>query len=135
MPTLVSMNVGTPRPIMYRGKTVMTSIFKQPVSGRVQIARVNVAGDRQADPRVHGGHFKAVYAYATEDYATQPRGSDQGSFPSVRTQGDVRPFRLGQDLSAQPIGNSRRHGSNLSERGRPGRPFEERATFESVFRL
>jgi MOSC domain-containing protein YiiM len=48
---------------------VLTSIFKSPVIGRVRIVRHNVEGDQQADSRVHGGEYKAVYAYSAENYA------------------------------------------------------------------
>jgi MOSC domain-containing protein YiiM len=46
---------------------MMSAITKQPVAGRVRVEGVNVAGDAQADLRVHGGPDKAVYAYARED--------------------------------------------------------------------
>lgn len=46
-----------------------TAIVKSPVAGRVAVAGENVAGDVQADRRVHGGPDQAVYAYAREDYA------------------------------------------------------------------
>lgn len=48
---------------------MMSAIAKHPVAGRVRVAGVNVAGDAQADLRVHGGPDKAVYAYAREDIA------------------------------------------------------------------
>jgi MOSC domain-containing protein YiiM len=66
--TIVSVNVGRPRVIEWRGRRVRTSIWKAPVSDRVRIEGVNLAGDEQADHRVHGGPNKAVYGYATEDY-------------------------------------------------------------------
>lgn len=66
---IVSINVGLPREIQWRGKTVTTSIFKAPVSGRVLVKRLNVDGDRQSDLTVHGGADKAVYAYPSEHYA------------------------------------------------------------------
>jgi MOSC domain-containing protein YiiM len=69
MPRLVSVNVGQPRPFSYRGKTVHSSIWKEPVEGRVAVRGVNIGGDDQADRRVHGGRYKAVYAYSVEDYA------------------------------------------------------------------
>ncbi len=47
---------------------VLTSIFKKPIEGRVAVRRHNLAGDRQADLRVHGGPYKAVYAYASEHF-------------------------------------------------------------------
>jgi MOSC domain-containing protein YiiM len=64
---LASVNVGRPREIVVAGGTVRTSIWKDPVEGRVAVRGVNVAGDDQSDRRVHGGDRKAVYAYARED--------------------------------------------------------------------
>jgi len=66
---VVSVNVGLPRPVTYRGKTVMTGIWKHPVEGPVAIVGDNLVGDRQADLRVHGGRDKAVYGYPSEHYA------------------------------------------------------------------
>ena len=66
---VVSINVGLPREVEWRGKTVRTSIFKEPVPGRVWVERLNVEGDRQSDLTVHGGADKAVYAYPAEHYA------------------------------------------------------------------
>lgn len=65
---VLSINVGLPREVRYRGKSVMTSIFKAPVSGRVRVRRLNVEGDRQSDLTVHGGADKAVYVYPAEHY-------------------------------------------------------------------
>ena len=62
-----SVNVGTPRPVQVNGHTIMTAIWKHPVSGRVPLRGVNLLGDDQADRTVHGGPDKAVYAYARED--------------------------------------------------------------------
>lgn len=66
---LVSVNVGTPRRVEYQGRPVATGIFKQPVPGSVRIGATNLAGDGQADLRVHGGPHKAVYLYPCEHYA------------------------------------------------------------------
>ncbi len=68
MARLISVNVGVPREVAKRGKTVTTGIFKEPVEGRVRLRRLNLDGDRQADLSVHGGVNKAVYVYATEHY-------------------------------------------------------------------
>ena len=65
---VVSVNVGLPRPTVWRGETVTTGIFKEPVEGRVSVAGVNLKGDRQADLTVHGGPDKAVYVYPAEHY-------------------------------------------------------------------
>ena len=66
--TVISVNVGLPREVMWKGKTVTTGIFKEPVPGRVALDSLNLAGDRQADLRVHGGPDKAVYVYPVEHY-------------------------------------------------------------------
>jgi MOSC domain-containing protein YiiM len=66
---VVSVNVGLPRELTYKGKRLTTGIFKEPVEGRVTLRRLNLDGDRQADLSVHGGPSKAVYAYPTEHYA------------------------------------------------------------------
>src|SRR5436309_11444104 len=65
---LVSVNVGLPREVAWKGRSVSTGIFKEPVQGRVMLRRLNLDGDRQADLSVHGGADKAVYAYPVEHY-------------------------------------------------------------------
>jgi MOSC domain-containing protein YiiM len=65
---LISLNVARPRLVVYHGATINTGIFKQPVSGPVQLRTLNLDGDRQADLTVHGGPYKAVYAYPSEHY-------------------------------------------------------------------
>ncbi len=66
---MVSVNVGLPRTVEWQGRPVLTSIFKSPVDGAVRVGASNLAGDRQADPSVHGGRHKAVYLYPAEHYA------------------------------------------------------------------
>ena len=66
---LISINTALPQDIDWQGKTVRTSIFKQPVAGPVQVLAEHLAGDGQADLRVHGGRDKAVYAYPQEHWA------------------------------------------------------------------
>ena len=66
---VVSVNVGLPRVVRWKGRAVTTGIFKEPVEGSVTLRRTNLDGDRQADLAVHGGATKAVYAYPLEHYA------------------------------------------------------------------
>lgn len=66
---VLSVNVGRPRDVPWKGKTVRTSIFKEPVEGPVWAGRLDLEGDEQADLSVHGGPDKAVYAYPAEHYA------------------------------------------------------------------
>ena len=65
---LISVNVGLPRTVIHKGKTVVTGIFKEPVAGRIRLRTLNLDGDKQADLSVHGGASKAVYAYPSEHY-------------------------------------------------------------------
>jgi MOSC domain-containing protein YiiM len=65
---IISVNIGLPREVVWKGITVRTAIFKEPVAGAVTIGELNLAGDQQADLTVHGGPEKAVYAYPAEHY-------------------------------------------------------------------
>jgi MOSC domain-containing protein YiiM len=65
---LISVNVGLPREVVWKGRFVTTGIFKEPVARRVKVDRLNIAGDQQADLTVHGGADKAIYVYPSEHY-------------------------------------------------------------------
>ncbi|MDX2036197.1 MAG: MOSC domain-containing protein [Isosphaeraceae bacterium] len=65
---VVSLQVGLPREVEYRGRIVTTGIFKEPVDRPLELRRFNLEGDGQADLSVHGGPDKAVYAYPYEHY-------------------------------------------------------------------
>lgn len=69
MPQLLSINVSLPKTIDYRGEKIQTGIYKEPVEGPVMLRELNLNGDKQADLRVHGGPYKAVYCYPFEHYA------------------------------------------------------------------
>jgi ferredoxin-NADP reductase/MOSC domain-containing protein YiiM len=68
MRKLVSVNVGLPRDVTWRGQTVHTGIWKQAVPGRQMVGRLNVAGDGQGDLGGHGGEHRAVMVYQTDSY-------------------------------------------------------------------
>jgi MOSC domain-containing protein YiiM len=78
---VLAVNVGRPRGVAWKDGVVTTGIFKSPVDGAVRVDRSGLEGDGQADLSVHGGEFKAVYAYPVEHYAywreRQP-GMDEG---------------------------------------------------------
>ena len=65
---VISVNVGMPREVAWRGRTVLTGIFKDPVEAPTPLRRLNLDGDAQADLTVHGGPDKAIYAYPSEHY-------------------------------------------------------------------
>src|SRR2546430_1780945 len=66
---VIAVSVGLPREVEWRGRSVRTSIFKEPITGPVKVDPMNLAGDRQSDLEVHGGVHKAVYVYPAEHYA------------------------------------------------------------------
>jgi MOSC domain-containing protein YiiM len=108
---IVSLNVGVPREVTWHGRTVPTSIYKEPVEGRVSLRRHNLDGDRQADLSVHGGEFKAVYCYPIEHYAWWTRELHGRALPlgmfgeNFTTEGlDEDSVQLGDEFS---IGTSR----------------------------
>ena len=63
-----SVNVSEARPLRVGGRSVMSGIGKRGVEGPVEVGRLGLAGDEQADPSLHGGLAKAVYAYPVEHY-------------------------------------------------------------------
>ncbi len=65
---LISVNVGLPRDILWRGKAVKSSIWKKPVEGRIHVSTLNLDGDQQSDLSLHGGVDKAIYVYPREHY-------------------------------------------------------------------
>jgi MOSC domain-containing protein YiiM len=68
MPRLLSVNVGLPRDIAWRGKTVRTAIWKTPVQGGRMVRRLNIDGDGQGDLAGHGGEHRAVFVYQIDSY-------------------------------------------------------------------
>ncbi len=68
MARLLSVNVGLPRNIEWKGRTVYTGIWKEPVRGRCRVRRLNLDGDGQGDLAGHGGEQRAVFVYQIESY-------------------------------------------------------------------
>jgi len=66
--TLLSVNVGLPKDVSWRGKTVFTGVFKDPVAGPRRVYRLSVDGDGQGDLAGHGGEQRAVFVYQIDSY-------------------------------------------------------------------
>jgi MOSC domain-containing protein YiiM len=101
---------------MWHGKSVTTSIYKEPVEGRIVLRTLNLDGDRQADLSVHGGKDKAVYCYPIEhcDYwKTELTGHQlvMGAFGENFTiEGlDEKAVHIGDRLS---VGSAEGSGAN-----------------------
>src|SRR3954452_3431277 len=68
MPTLLSVNVGRPKDVPWRGRTVHTGVWKSPVTDRRMVRRLNIDGDGQGDLAGHGGEQRAVLVYQVDSY-------------------------------------------------------------------
>jgi MOSC domain-containing protein YiiM len=77
---LLAVNVSLPRLIKLNGREITTGIYKEAVAGLVRVRRHNLDGDAQADLRVHGGEYKAVYAYPSEHYLYWERALNRSGF-------------------------------------------------------
>ena len=104
---LLSVNVGELGSIELDGRAVQTGIDKEPVAGRVAVHALGLAGDHQADRRVHGGPDQALYAYAAEDY----------SWWSSELGRELSPGAFGENLTITGVDVSR---SLVGERWRVG---------------
>ncbi len=74
------MNVGLPRAVAWRGKTVYTSVWKEPVVGRRLVRRLNIEGDAQGDLAGHGGEHRAVFVYQMDSYRYWQRELNRRDF-------------------------------------------------------
>ena len=117
---VVSVNLGEPTPIKWKGKTEYTGIFKAPVKEAIFLQTDSVLGDSIADRRVHGGIHKACYLYSADHYP----------FWKSRYPGLVwNPGMFGENLTIEgldennlQIGNRYRLGTALVEVSMPREP-------------
>jgi MOSC domain-containing protein YiiM len=117
--SVLSVNVGQARTVEWRGRSVTTAIWKEPVDSPVRVEGVNLDGDDQADRRVHGGADKAVYAYAAEDYDWW--ASVTGCLVPGGAFGDNLTTE-GIDLGGSLIGDRWHVGSAVLEVAQPRQP-------------
>jgi MOSC domain-containing protein YiiM len=95
---LLGLQVGGVAPLTAGDRVVMSGIHKRSVAGPVAVGRLGLAGDEQADPTVHGGLAKAVYAYPSEHYEfwrTQRR--------ALGLAADLPFGSLGENLTVQGV--------------------------------
>lgn len=77
---LVSVNVGLPRDITWRGRIVHTGIWKSPFQGRAKVRRLNIVGDGQGDLGGHGGPNRPVMVYQMDSYRYWERELGRNDF-------------------------------------------------------
>src|SRR5690242_9170765 len=87
---LVSVNVGMPKNVQWRDKTVYTGIWKVPVEGPVMVRRLNIDGDGQGDLAGHGGEQRAVMVYQSESY---------DFWKAYLGRDDLRPGHFGENFT------------------------------------
>ena len=126
-PVLVSVQVGQPRfhgpdvglakPLDHRWHS---AFFKEPLAGPVMVHTTNVEGDRQADPRVHGGPEMAVLAYSADHY---PAWREELEIPEIGPGGFAENFTIsGQDELSVCIGDVFRVGEATVQVTQPRGP-------------
>jgi MOSC domain-containing protein YiiM len=117
--TIVSVNVGTSREVLRRGKPARTGIYKAPVGGRVALRQHSLEGDEQVDREFHGGPQMAAYAYAREDTAWWEeqlgRPLAPGTFGENLTLSGI-------DIGAARVGERWRAGNTVVEVTKPRSP-------------
>lgn len=91
---ILSVNAGLPSELAHGGRTVISGIVKSPVAGRVALGPAGLDGDGQADPSVHGGPDKAVYAYPVEHYA---------HWEVELRRDDLSPGHFGENLTVEDL--------------------------------
>jgi len=94
MMKVISINVSKPRLVDIDGERVETGIFKTPVRGQIQMGKLNLQGDGQADLSVHGGPDKAVYVYPWENVLF---------WKAALSRDDLRPGSFGENLTVEGL--------------------------------
>ena len=97
---VLSINLGTQKSLLYRGKTVKTGIFKAPVEGPQTVTLEGFIGDHQADLKHHGGVDKAIYVYDQMNLAY---------WAHQRGESDYPPGHLGENLTVMGMGDEAVH--------------------------
>lgn len=97
MGTLVSVNVGMPKNVEWRGKTVYTGIWKTPVNGPAMVRRLNIDGDGQGDLGGHGGEQRAVMVYQVESY---------DFWKTYLKRDDLRPGHFGENFTISGLSDA-----------------------------
>jgi MOSC domain-containing protein YiiM len=117
MSALLSVNVGLPKDVTWRGRSVFTGVFKEPVGGPRRVGRLNVDGDGQGDTAGHGGEQRAVFVYQIGSYRHWERELGRDDFSYGQFGENFTVDGLGDDEVC--IGDRYRIGSALFEVTQP----------------
>ena len=97
--TLLHVSRGVCQPLRVGERSVLSAIAKAPVPGPVAVGRLGMEGDEQADPSVHGGLDKALYAYPVEHLAFWQAQRQQHGLASAA----LPPGFMGENLTVQGL--------------------------------
>src|SRR6187200_2829155 len=117
MARLLSVNVGLPRDIEWKGRVVHTAIWKDPVHGPCHVGRLNIDGDGQGDLAGHGGEQRAVFVYQLDSYRYWERELGRSDFVHGQFGENFTVDGLGDD--AVCIGDRYRIGTAVFEVTQP----------------
>lgn len=118
MGSVVSVNTGTIESFTHEGRDGTTAIRKTPVDGAVTLRTDHVEGDEIANLDNHGGTFRTVYAYASEDLAWFGRQVDD----------ELPPGSFGENLTTEGVDVT---GAKPGERWRVGEALLEVTTIRT----
>jgi MOSC domain-containing protein YiiM len=105
---IASINVSLPREVEFEGKVVSSGIWKEAVKGPVKVGDTQLAGDRQANPMLHGGIHKAVYAYSLDHYAW---------WENELQRKDLSPGMFGENLTVEGLDETESRVGDVWEAG------------------
>jgi ferredoxin-NADP reductase/MOSC domain-containing protein YiiM len=91
---LMSVNVGLPKDIPWKDRTVYTGAWKTPVTGSRMVRRLNIDGDGQGDLAGHGGENRAVLVYQLDSYR---------HWAKEFRRDDLVPGLLGENLTVEGL--------------------------------
>src|SRR4051794_14811191 len=115
--TLLSANVGMPKDVSWRGKTVFTGVFKEAVVGPCRVRRLNLDGDGQGDLAGHGGEQRAVFVYQIDSSRHWERELGRSDFVHGQFGENLTVDGLADDEVC--IGDRYRIGSGVFEVSQP----------------
>ena len=129
---LVSLNVGKPKPLAYRGKHVQSGFRKSPEPGVLWLGKTGLEGDGQADLKNHGGPEKAICVYPVEHYP----------YWRERLGRSLEPGAFGENFSAEGllesdvcVGDVYRVGDALVQVSQPRQPCYKMAARHGIKEL
>lgn len=100
-PRVLSVNTAAAETVEIAGAAVLTAIRKRAREGAVAVQSLGLAGDEQADPTVHGGLAKAVYAYPSEHLPFWQTVRAQARVAGVDDA--VAPGSMGENLTVEGL--------------------------------